>query len=198
MKYHKTYNDRVEDSRMAYIYVVVNKVDGICYVGQSMKPEERIYDHLHGNSNVDLINEHVKEYGKENFTHLILDKCRYDHRSIVEEYWTRKYKAKFPLYNKIYGYYNPDQHGYKFKKTMSKATKGENNPMYGKKDEEAVNGNKIFMYDKDWNLQKEFPSVKMACKYLKLKGHSGLYIAIRDKTIFKGHYWDCKRRLYKV
>ena len=66
---------------------------------------------------------------------------------------------------------------------------GKNNTNYGKKDELATNGKKVYMYDKNYNLEKVFNTITLALKYLNLKGHKQLYHAIMNETWYKGHYW---------
>jgi group I intron endonuclease len=66
---------------------------------------------------------------------------------------------------------------------------GKNNTNYGKKDELATNGKKVYMYDRNYNLEKVFNTITLALKYLNLKGHKQLYHAIMNETWYKGHYW---------
>lgn len=49
--------------------------------------------------------------------------------------------------------------------------------------------NNIYMYDDNMNLIKEFNTVSLALDFLGLKGHSGLYKAIKNKTKYKNYYW---------
>lgn len=76
-----------------------------------------------------------------------------------------------------------------YRKKMSIATSGEKNGNYGNKGEKAKNGKKIYMYDDNMNLIKEFNTVSLALDFLGLKGHSGLYKAIKNKTKYKNYYW---------
>lgn len=50
-------------------------------------------------------------------------------------------------------------------------------------------GKKIFMYNKNNILEKEFDSIRQALNYLGLIGHAALYKAIKNKTLYKGYYW---------
>ena len=75
------------------------------------------------------------------------------------------------------------------KRKKNGKSKGKNNSNYGKKDEFATNGKKIYMYDKDYNLEKIFNTMTLALRYLGLKGHNQLYRAIMNETWYKGHFW---------
>ena len=93
--------------------------------------------------------------------------------------------------NPNYGNYWTDEQKINLSEKRKKngKSKGKNNSNYGKKDELAINGKKIYMYDKDYNLEKVFNTMTLALKYLNLKGHSQLYHAIMNETWYKGHYW---------
>lgn len=73
---------------------------------------------------------------------------------------------------------------------MSLATSGEKNGNYGNKGEKAKNGKHILMYDQDYNLLKEFNTKRMVLEYLNISGHSTLDKAIKNKTLYKGCYWE--------
>lgn len=93
------------------------------------------------------------------------------------------------------GMYNK-RHTDKSKQLMSVNSKGKTlgskNGMYNKKGEKAINGKKLYQY-KDSNfteLVNTFNTVGCALSYLNIKGHSALYKAIRNKTLYKGYYWS--------
>lgn len=69
-------------------------------------------------------------------------------------------------------------------------SKGELNGMFGKKGNNAINNKKVYMYDENFNLVKEFHTVGLALEFLNIKGHSQLNNAIKNKTIYKGYYWS--------
>ena len=77
-----------------------------------------------------------------------------------------------------------------YRKKMSLATSGEKNGNYGNKGEKAKNGKHILMYDQDYNLLKEFNTKRMVLEYLNISGHSTLDKAIKNKTLYKGCYWE--------
>lgn len=66
--------------------------------------------------------------------------------------------------------------------------------MYGKRGENAVNGQCVQMFDKQGNLIKEFCSVGQAVSYLGLKGHSQLYNACKSGAEYKGYFWRKSER----
>lgn len=61
--------------------------------------------------------------------------------------------------------------------------------MYGKKGENAVNGQCVQMLDKQNKVVKEFRTVGLAVNYLGLKGHTQLYNACKNGTEYKGYFW---------
>ena len=77
-----------------------------------------------------------------------------------------------------------------YRDNMSKAVSGEKNGMYGKSGMNAINGKHVLMYDLEHNLEIDFPSKTAALQYLNMKGHTGLDKAIKNKTEYKGHYWN--------
>ena len=107
-----------------------------------------------------------------------------------------------------------------FRETMSKATKGNLNGMYGKHHsqetknrisklnkgkrvgenngnfgnigDKAKNGKKVYQYkDKEKTiLINSFNTVRQVLQYLNVKGHCSLNDAIKNNTMYKGYYWD--------
>ena len=57
------------------IYLFKNKINGKCYVGQSIKPKQRYRDHMYSvNHGCHLpIHEAIRKYGIENFEFSILE-----------------------------------------------------------------------------------------------------------------------------
>ena len=92
--------------------------------------------------------------------------------------------------------WNGRHHSEESKKKMSKNSKGktsgEKNGMYGKSGEKALNGKKVYMFQDEEHLIliKEFNSVNCVLEFLNLKGHEGLYKAIKNNTIYKNYYWS--------
>lgn len=176
-----------KDYQIVYIYVIINKIDRVAYVGQTTDPERRKRNHFEGkNSGNKNLSKDIKKFGKDNFTFEVIDECWYRHRYIVEAWWTRKYGKEYALYNVKHGQF----HTGKEKPRMSEVTSGVKNPMYGKRNENALNGQKVYMLNDNWEVVKEFVSVKEAMKYLGLRGHTQLHEACRNSTKYKGYYWS--------
>lgn len=72
--------------------------------------------------------------------------------------------------------------------------KGKNNPMYGKKGKNAINGVEVIAYDNKGNIVKRFNTVKLALDFLGIKGHAKLNKSIKEGTEYKGYYWKKERR----
>lgn len=82
-------------------------------------------------------------------------------------------------------------HTEEFKDKISEKTSGELNGMWGKKDEEAINGRIVIaFYDKEHTqVFKRFVSVRTALQFLGIKGHVGLLKACRNNELYHGYYW---------
>lgn len=84
-------------------------------------------------------------------------------------------------------------HSQKSRRKMSMNSKGktlgERNGMHGKKGENAINGQKVYMYDLEWNLIKVFNTTLEALNFLETKGHTALIKACRQQKVYKGYYW---------
>lgn len=154
---------------------------------------------------------------KNDFSIEEIDTCEDRHRFIIEEHYTRKYyEDGFALYNegKFGNRIRPNtkqrmseirkangSEVYKtdsFKNVISDVTSGENNGMYGRVDEMAVNGRCVVAYaDKDCTeIVHTFVSVKTALSFLKLKGHVRLNSACRSGEQYKGYYWKKEWKEY--
>lgn len=176
-----------KDYQIVYIYVIKNKLDRIVYVGQTKDPNRRKKEHFDGKKCGNyILQKDIKNIGKDNFTFEIIDKCWYRHRYIVEAWWTRKYSKEYALYNIKHGQF----HTGKEKQRLSELTSGVKNPMYGKSGIDAINGQTVYMLNDNWEIVKEFVSVKEAIKYLGLKGHTQLHNACKNSTKYKGYYWS--------
>jgi len=172
-----------KENRTVYIYVLINTQDRIAYVGQTLNIKRRKKEHFE--SPMQSFADDMSKYGKDSFYFKVVDECAYRHRYIVEAWWTRKVALKYALYNVKEG----QNHTVRTKKRLSEITSGETNPLYGKKDDKAVNGQKVQMFDDNGDLIREFNTVKMALKHLSLKGHTQFYSACKNGAEFKGFYW---------
>lgn len=90
--------------------------------------------------------------------------------------------------NGMYGKKHSEESKRKMSKQSIGKTLGEKNGMYGKKGEQAINGKTVQAFNENGELIHTFNTVGLALKFLNLKGHSGLYKAIKEQTLYKGFY----------
>lgn len=181
------------NNKLASIYRITNKITNATYIGQTtLELKERLRLHFseakNGKDSI-MYNAMIK-YGFENFSIEKIDETFYRHRHIVEQYYIEKeLKRNIVCYNK-------NVKSDDFKEIMSIVTKGSKNGMYGKKDENAVNGQKVYMLDDNNNVVKEFNSVKLALEYLNTKSHTALNAACKEGKKYKGYYWKKTNKNY--
>ena len=113
----------------------------------------------------------------------------------TEEYKKNMSKAVSGEKNGMYGKHHTEES----KKLMSEHSKGKTsgskNGMYGKSKDQALNGKKVYMYDKNYNLVKIFNAKTAVLDFLKMKGHTGLDRAIKEKSLYKGFYWSVETNI---
>ena len=104
---------------MGIVYILKNKLNGKCYVGQTKKSfEKRFRQHQTSNS---YIGKALRKYGSENFEKLILENI--DDLNVKEVSCIQEYDSIYPNgYNLTYGGQNGKRSG-KTKKRMSEAGK---------------------------------------------------------------------------
>lgn len=116
------------------IYRVTNQLDGMIYVGQTVRTiEERFRGHIKADS---YLGRAIRKYGAENFTIEVIEEC--DTREQLNEreiFWIATLNCKVPNgYNLTdggegtVGCYPSDETRAK----LSVATSGENNPFFGR------------------------------------------------------------------
>ena len=118
-----------------YIYLTTNLINNKKYVGSHTA--EKFTDKYKGSGSI--LKKAVNKYGEENFKVELVEEC-FDAIDLVEkeEYWIKKLNAveSEEFYNLSYSGYKRGVTGYKHteeaKRKISEATKGENNPNYGK------------------------------------------------------------------
>lgn len=182
------------DNKLAKIYRITNLVNNSTYIGQTtMSLEDRWLNHIK-NSEENIRNGRVyhwvKTYGEENFKIEKIDETFYRHRFIVEQYYIEKELERNIVC------INKDVKSDDFKELMSLVTSDSKNGMYNKVDEDAVNGQTVTMLNDEGEVVKTFVSVKMALKHLGLKGHVGLYNAVKNNTKYHGYYWNKTEKKY--
>ena len=91
--------------------------------------------------------------------------------------------------NGMYGKHHTEESKKKMSENSKGKTSGEKNGMYGKSGNNALNGKKIAMYDKNMKLIQVFNAKTAVLAFLQMKGHVGLNKAIKEGTLYKGYYW---------
>lgn len=124
------------------IYKITNKINGKCYIGQSVNLKNRIAMHRsmlkHNNEDNPLLVKASKKYGYNNFEISIIKYCNENELDYYEKYYIEHYKS----YKRKKGY-NIELGGNKHKhlgkeqiEKMKMAKKGkltgEENPFYGR------------------------------------------------------------------
>lgn len=195
---------------LAKIYKMTNRINGFVYVGQTMLSlDGRIESHLkrmRDEKDIRPLYLDMREHGIDNFDIEIIDECFERHKFIVEEHWYKQLLDQgLPMYDIKQGSkHSPntkqrlaelrqnrdfDYSSDAFKSKLSVKTSGENNGMFGKKEDEALNGRLVIAYDEQGNAVHRFVSVKVALKFLNVKGHISLNNACRTGQKYKGYYW---------
>lgn len=119
---------------MIGIYRIVNKVNGKCYVGQSVNVEGRLSNHLKWLSSGSHGNKHLQsaynKYGADNFITEVLEECSKSDLNAREKYWISYYDSFNSGYNLTTGgeYAGGFIHSQLTKDKISEALR-KNNPM---------------------------------------------------------------------
>lgn len=109
-----------------------------------------------------------------------------------EEYRAKMSEATKGEKNGMYG----KKHSEESKRKMSLNSKGkltgEKNGNYGCKGEKAKNGKQIYQWEDEQHtiLVNKFNTMTLALEYLGLIGHSKLYKAMKENTLYKDYYWS--------
>jgi len=79
---------------MGIIYILENKIDGKCYVGQSnQKFNERLGDHKKRNS---IIGNAIRKYGIDNFNKVVIENISEEKLDELEIEYIKKYNSLVP------------------------------------------------------------------------------------------------------
>lgn len=90
------------------IYKIENKINGKCYIGQSINIEKRFINHRSSikNKNLPLYCE-IREYGIENFCFCVIEECESRFLNEKETFWIKEYNSYLNGYNQdLGGLYN--------------------------------------------------------------------------------------------
>lgn len=94
---------------MIGIYCFRNKINGKCYIGQSIHLEKRYNEHKNNHLNPKYCNYNSKfyralrKYGFENFEYIILATCQQCDLNALERFYIHKYDSKNYRYNSTDG-----------------------------------------------------------------------------------------------
>ncbi len=127
---------------MGTIYILKNKTNGKCYVGQTTKLfKERFRQHQISNS---VVGKALRKYGSKNFEKIILENILDDNLNFAEIEYIKKYNSISPNgYNITYGG-NGGKHLEETKRKISEAHKGKKfTEEHKKKLSESLSGRKI-------------------------------------------------------
>lgn len=120
---------------MIGIYKITNKVNGKCYIGQSIHIKKRFQEHIKSKFNTPLCKA-FKKYGIDNFTFEVIEECEEKKLNEREIYYIKFFHSCV------------DEYGYNLtyggdgniagvseitKNKLSECRKGKKNPMFGRK-----------------------------------------------------------------
>jgi group I intron endonuclease len=120
---------------MGYIYMLRNKINDKIYIGQTYRPiQKRLEEHKVGkNIGCVAIYRAIQKYGWDNFEKDWYE-CPYEDLNFDEELLVREMGTLSPDgYNLREGGGSHGKMSVESKQKMSVSTRGENNPMYGKR-----------------------------------------------------------------
>ena len=176
---------------MTGIYLIKNKVNGKCYVGQTSRTFETRFNehfrdlknnkHLNSNGKPDKLQRAWNKYGEDNFTFDILEIVEdINLLNEKEKYWVDYYDSYYNGYNQTEG--GEGTIGYKHteetKKKISESVLGEKNPMYGKNH----SGEKNPMYGKNHSEETK-EKISNTLKGKMVGENHPLWIEITDEMI---------------
>ncbi len=82
------------------IYKITNKLNNMCYIGQSTNIELRWIAHIKHIKEIDnednYFYQQIRKYGITNFTFEILEECSIDKLNEKEQYWFKQYNCLKP------------------------------------------------------------------------------------------------------
>lgn len=174
--------------RYGFIYITVNKVNGMRYIGKCVYGRKNSWEKYLGSGL--YLKRAIKKYGVDNFFRIIIDECDNETElREVEEYYIHMFNAvrSKEFYNVKYTSiggdtftHNPNKE--ETRKKRSYNSSGKRNPMYGKPKSELT-----IRRIKEANSRPcvadgvEYSSVTDASKYLG-KGISSILYRIKSET----------------
>lgn len=107
----------------------------------------------------------------------------------TEEFRNKMSELTIGSNNGMYGKKHSEESKRKMSENSKGKTSGEKNGMYGKSGNNAINGKRIEMYDKNQSFVQVFNAKTAVLQFLGIKGHTQLDKAIKNQTLYKGYYW---------
>ena len=154
-------------NKITGIYLIKNKINGHCYVGQSVDIKARWYRHKNNSHNQYLMRA-LQKYGEINFGFYVIKVCGRKNLSKWERYYLEKITCDCSKCFNMKSHYNLEMSvndsytiNEETRKKMSKIKKSENHPFYGKTGEKSSNWKggwtldpeKRKVYMKEYNLK---------------------------------------------
>ena len=81
---------------MIGIYKIENILNGMIYIGQSVRIERRFQEHIMQSHNSQQIDKAINELGVENFIFNIIEQCSIEQLDERENYWISFYQCLYP------------------------------------------------------------------------------------------------------
>lgn len=87
-----------KDTRIHYLYRITNTVNGKIYIGQTVQPDKRWYQHRKDASRPTMIIHHaIKKYGADSFAFEVIAGCKtWDDANDIETLLVRQYNSQVP------------------------------------------------------------------------------------------------------
>ncbi len=177
---------------MGIIYLIKNKINNKCYIGQTIRSlEKRWKEHSNANSTGSIINNAILKYQPENFEVSILVETDNNKLDELEIKFIEEYKSLYPNgYNIQTGGNLNKKHCIESREKMRLSKLGEKNHNYGKprndetkkKISESKQGNKHHFYDKNLSqehklkLSKSHKSLELPMYMVYLKSRPKYYV----------------------
>lgn len=100
---------------MIGIYKITNKINGKCYIGQSIHIERRWSEHCFP-SKTSQISLAIQEFGKNNFNFEIIEECKINQLDEREQYWIHFYNSLIPNGYNVMEYVDGNSTHFRFHK----------------------------------------------------------------------------------
>lgn len=208
----------IQEKDKSGVYLLINKINGHCYVGSSINLASRMKNYLSSsflksrqNTNIPIVKALLK-YGQSNFKLLIIEHAEAHCLTMRETYFITRV---IPYYNVLkqgyssLGYKHTEEtkkllselaknrvHSAATKSLIAKALTGENNPFYNKSHSmeskirmiEARSSYAVYVYNSFKQLLVIFPSVLTLGKLIK-SNHTTIVNVIQEQTMFRGEWY---------